>query len=68
MWAAKTIYDVFIKKTDSSDAKMDSMISEMHELSGKVDRMLGRLDSFATKNEAQEIATRAIKFYDELRR
>ncbi len=68
IWAAKAIYDLFIKKNDSTDAKIDALIEEMHEMNGKVDRMVGRLDSFATKNEAQDIAQKAVKFYDELRR
>ncbi len=68
LWAAKAIYDLFIKKNDSTDAKIDALIEEMHSMRGTIDRMSGRLENFATKNEAQDIAQKAVKFYDELRR
>lgn len=68
LWAAKAVYDLFIKKNDSTDHKIDALIEQMQSMQGTVDRMSGRLDNFATKNEAQEIAQKAVKFYDELRR
>ncbi len=68
LWAAKAIYDIFIKKNDSTDAKIDALIDEMHEMKGAMNRMVGRLESFATKNEAQEFAQNAVTFYHELQK
>ncbi len=68
LWAAKAIYDLFIKKNDSTDAKIDALIEQMQAVQGTVDRMSGRLENFATRNEVQDIVRRDIEFYDGLRK
>ncbi len=68
IWAAKAIYDIFLKKNDSTEKKLDDLISEFHSLNNKVDRFNGRLDSFATKNEVQSMIREDITFYDGLQR
>lgn len=67
-WLLKALYDMFIKKTDSADEKLEALMVELHALNGKVDRMNGRLEQFATKGEAQEMAQNAVTFYHDLQR
>jgi hypothetical protein len=68
IWAAKTIYEMFVKKTDSTSTKIDELIEEIHRLNSKVDRIGGRLEYFSTKSEVHDMINKQIEFYDGLRK
>lgn len=68
LWLLKSIYDMFLKKNDNLEKKIDEIFEKLDKFNSQLQHIDGRLETFITKDEAQDVARETLNFYHDVRK